>query len=267
MDVLVGKPADRFPVAVPYIMLLQCDHWCELTGQPAWTYHDWLIQDPAEHVKVYRDFDQQLPFDILQPLVAAAREQREALEIVHTNGGHFYRDSRSGQTELLDENLHHRTGGPNQKQLVFDKAHVMQHVQVVAASDLAASGRYDYVEAAARAYGNEKFIMNGVVGTFYQCTAYVGETNLFTLLHDAPELIHCLSERILERTIEETRALAAVGHDAIYVDDALTTRDIISRDFYERFSMPYVKVMIDEIHALGKKAVLIYSGGVADRIE
>ena len=108
--------------------------------------------------------------------------------------------------------------------------------------------------------------MNGVVGTFWQCTGQVGETNLFALLHDEPELIEYLSARLLERTIEDIRALAAAGDDAIYIDDALTTCDLISPAFYERFSMPYVREMVREIHRLGKMAVLIYFGGVADRI-
>jgi len=76
----------------------------------------------------------------------------------------------------------------------------------------------------------------------------------------------CGVYRILEDTLEDIRALAAAGCDAIHIDDAMTTRDMISRDFYERFSMPYVKPMVDEIHALGKVAVVIYFGGVADRI-
>ena len=41
---------------------------------------------------------------------------------------------------------------------------------------------------------------------------------------------------------------------------------MISVAFYERFALPYVRAMIEEIHALGKKAVLIYFGGVSDRL-
>ena len=108
--------------------------------------------------------------------------------------------------------------------------------------------------------------MQGVVGTFWQCTGYVGETNLFSLLYDAPDLIAYLSEKLLARTIEQIRALALAGVDAVYIDDALTTCDMISVAFYERFSMPYVQAMVDEVHALGKRAVLIYFGGVADRV-
>ncbi|MCS7221983.1 MAG: hypothetical protein N0A15_11975 [Anaerolineae bacterium] len=263
---LEGRPVDRFPVAVPYIFLLQCDHWCEITGQPAWTYYAWQIQEPAEHVKAYANFDQKLPFDILQPIVARSREEREALEIIQKDSQHYYYDRRTGQMIWLNEDLPHSASGPNQTRYVFDRKDVQQHVVVRSASELLASGRYDFIQAAREAFP-DKFILNGVIGTFYQCTWYVGETNLFSLLYDDPDLIHYLSQRILEQTIEEIRALATAGDDAIYVDDALTTCDMISVDFYERFSFPYVKAMVDEIHALGKKAVLIYFGGVMDRVK
>lgn len=265
--VLEGRPVDRFPVAVPYIMLLQEDHWCELTQQPAWTFYEWLIQDPAEHVKVYLDFDQQLPFDILQPVRAAPRAEREALEVVEREGRYYYHNRRTGEMELLILDLHQRHGGPNQIQRVFDKEDVRRLVEVIPAQRLIDSGVFDFIVEAKRVLGDRKFLMNGVIGTFYQCTWYVGESNLFVMLYDAADLIHYLSQHILEKTIEEIRALAAVGHDAIYIDDALTTCDLISRAFYEQFSLPYVKAMVDEIHALGKKAVLIYFGGVADRVD
>jgi len=238
--VLNGQAMDRFPVAVPYIMLLQTDHWCELTGQPAWTYWDWLHQDPAEHVVVYADFCRQLPFDIFQPQWAPTRQERENWEVVHQDGKHYSRDHRTGDLALLKEDLPHAFGGPNQTQYVHDQADADRHLRIRSATERLESGRYDFMCEARRAYP-DIFIMNGVIGTFYQCTWAVGETRLFSMLYDEPELIHYMSKRILEDTLEDIRALAAAGCDAIYIDDAMTTRDMISRDFYERFSMPYVR--------------------------
>jgi len=264
--VLEGRPVDRFPVAVPYIMLLQCDHWCELTGRPAWTWYEWLHQDPAEHVRVYEDFDRQLPFDILQPQRAPSRAQRESARFVHQDGQHYRRDQRTGEMVLLNEDLPNSNAAANEARSVFDRADVRRLIEVRPAERILEDGHYDFVREAARLFGGRKFLMNGVTGTFWQCTFYLGETNLFLLLHEDPGLIEYLSDRLLERTIEEIRALAAASHDAIYVDDALTTNDMISVAHYERFSLPRVRAMVEEIHRLGKKAVLIYFGGVADRI-
>jgi len=258
---------DRFPVVVPYVFLLQCDHWCELTGQPAWTYHAWLVQEPAQHVKEYERFDAQLPFDILQPQWAPSREWRESVEVVHEGDKHYFKDRRTGKLHLLNEDLPHLAAGPNETQRVFDRADVDSQVIPTPAEKRLEWGDYDFIREASRTFGDRKFIMNGVVGTFYQCTHYVGETNLFLMLHEKPDLIEYLSARLLERTIEGIRALAAAGDDAIYIDDALTTSDLVSPQFYERFSLPYVRPMVEEIHRLGRKAVLIYFGGIADRLD
>ena len=42
---------------------------------------------------------------------------------------------------------------------------------------------------------------------------------------------------------------------------------MISVKHYERFSLPYMKEMVREIHSLGQKAIIIYFGGIADRLE
>lgn len=261
-----GRPVDRFPVAAPYLQLLQEDHWCELTGRPAWTYYDWMLQEPAEHVKEYGLYLEQLPFDLLTPQHAMPRERRLSLEVVEDGGAHYYHDRRTGERQLLNEDLHQMHGGPNVRRTVFSKEDVDAQVRVTPAGEQLASGRYDYIREAARLYGRDHFVITGVVNTFYQCTAYLGETNLFAMLHDDPALIEYLSERILARIVEDVRALAAAGSDAIWIDDALSTCELISLPFYERFCRPYVKALVDEIHAQGKKAVLVYFGGIADRV-
>jgi uroporphyrinogen decarboxylase len=87
------------------------------------------------------------------------------------------------------------------------------------------------------------------------------------MLVDNPDLVDYLSKRILDQTIETIRRLAAAGGDAIFIDDAMCTSDMISVKHYERFGLPYVREMVREIHRLGQKAVVIYFGGAADRLE
>jgi uroporphyrinogen decarboxylase len=95
----------------------------------------------------------------------------------------------------------------------------------------------------------------------------VGLTNLFELLASEPDLIDYISQKILEQNIEDIRSHASAGGDAIYIDDATATSDMISVKHYERFCLPYMKQMVDEIHRLGHKAILIYFGGITDRLD
>jgi uroporphyrinogen decarboxylase len=57
------------------------------------------------------------------------------------------------------------------------------------------------------------------------------------------------------------------GTDMIFIDDATATKDMISVKMYREFSLPYLTRLVDEIHNLGMKAVLIYFGGISDRVE
>jgi uroporphyrinogen decarboxylase len=45
------------------------------------------------------------------------------------------------------------------------------------------------------------------------------------------------------------------------------TSELISLAHFERFSLPHMQIMVDEIHRVGHKAILVYYGGIADRLE
>ena len=176
---LDGRPVDRFPVAAPYLFLTQIDHWCALTGQPAWTYYAWLLQEPADHVRGYTDLLCQLPFDLLQPHRAPTRACRDALTVIERDGQHYYQDRRTGELTWLNGDLPHSQSVANQTRRVFDDSDIRSVVAVPSAADLLASGRYDFIQQASRTFGDEMYLLNGVTGTFWQCTFYTGETNLF----------------------------------------------------------------------------------------
>jgi len=119
-----------------------------------------------------------------------------------------------------------------------------------------------------QAFGQDHFILTGgVVGTLFSSSLYLGMTNLYALLVEQPDLVDYLSARILEQNTEVIRWFAALGGDAIYIDDATATSDMISVAHYERFCLPYMRQMVDEIHRLGKQAIIIYFGGIADRLD
>jgi len=239
-----------------------------LTGKPAWTYYQWLYASPDEHLEGYRILASQLPFDWLEPVGAPSREEREVTQFEERGGKHFQINTRTGDAWELNEDLPHRAGTANQERRVFQRKDVNELVRVTSAERSISLGHGDYVTAAVEAFGEDKFILNGgVTGTFWDCTWYLGMVNLFMAIREEPDLVDYLSSRLLEQSIERIRALAARGGDGIYIDDAITTNDVISASDYERFSMPYVSEMIKEAHSLGQKVILIYFGGIADRVE
>ena len=267
---LDGRPLDRLPVVVLYYPLYQQDHFAALSGRPEWELHQWLNAPPEEHTRTYLEMAAQTPFDMLEPQSALPREARARAEFLLQGGRPFRRDRGTGRLTPLSPTVsgHARDYHANEEQIVFDHADVKAQVLVEKADRMIARGDNDYLDALIAAAGATHFILSGgVIGTLYSCTRYLGMTNLFELLAAQPDLVDYLSSRILESNIEHIRRLAAAEGDAIFIDDATATSDMISVAHYERFSLPYMTEMVREIHRLGHKAIIIYFGGVGDRLD
>lgn len=269
---LEGKPVDRCPVTSLYNFLYQLDHFSELTGWPAWRMSEWLAMAPEAHVELYARMQAAAPFELLQPQHSAASGAwRARQEFVEKDGRPFRHDRETDEWVPLDQAAvsgHASDYHANEERWVFSKADVDARVTVTPAAQQIADGANDYLDAVVKRFGREAFILSGgVIGTIYSCHWHVGLTNLFSLLLEEPELIEYLCEKILAQNLEAIRRFAAAGGDAIYIDDATATSDMISPALYERFSLPYLKAMVAEIHRLKHKAILIYFGGIMDRLE
>ncbi len=270
-NALEGKTVDRMSVTVLYNQLYYQDHFAELTGKEQWELHKWLNSDPDEHVAIYKEMISKTPFEILQPQGAPSRYSREDIEFVIKDGKPYIYDKREDRyTPVVTETV---SGHPvdyqaNQTQYVYSIDDVKEQFRLHKAEDMLAGGSNDYLDAVITKLGSDNFILSGgVVGTLYLCHGYVGLTNLYAMLIEKPELIDYLSHRLLEQNIETIRYYAKSGGDAIYIDDAMTTSDMISVKHYERFCLPFMSEMVKEIHTLGHKAIIIYFGGIADRLE
>jgi hypothetical protein len=259
------------PVTVLYNQLYYLDHFSELTGKEQWELHKWLNSSPEDHLVIYKEMISKTPFEILQPQSAPSHYSRENVEFIVKDGKPFRYDKREDKfTPVVAETVsgHATDYRSNQTQYVFDKSDVSKHFRLYKAEDMIANGSNDYLDAVIAKHGKDNFILsNGVVGTLYLCHSYVGLTNLYAMLIEKPNLIEYLSQKLLEQNIETIRFYANSGGDAIYIDDAMTTSDMISVEHYERFCLPYMKEMVNEIHRLGHKAIVIYFGGIADRLE
>lgn len=267
---LEGRPVGHNPVTVLYNQLYHLDHFEELTGEPQWRSRAWLHSTPDEYVRLFARMHAQASFEILQPDCAPPRAIREVAEFIEVDGHHYRRDKRTGsRLPLLSPVSGHAFDDrANETQYVFDKRDVDEGVKITNAKDLIARGDNDYIEAVVNKFGKDHFILSGgVVGVQYACSAYVGLTNVFILMAERPNFIDYLCHIILEQNIEIIRQLAVSDGDAIYIDDATATRDMVSVRHYERFSLPYMQAMVEEIHRLGYKAILIYFGGIADRLD
>lgn len=266
---LEGRPVDRMPVGVMYRYLYERDHFAELTGRPQWHMHKWLHASPEEYAEVSRAMAERVPFDILNPTDAPSRRLRKDTEFAEI-GGKLHRVECGRRLELPPPATpgHARDYRANETQVVFTKEDVDAQVKPVKAEDAIAMGVNDYLGAAVASLGKGHFVLcGGGTGTIWACGEYLGQTNLLAMLIQEPALVEYLSRKILECSLETIRRIAAAGVDGIWIDDAMATSDMISVEHYERFSLPYITEMVREIQAAGCKAVLVYFGGVMDRLD
>jgi uroporphyrinogen-III decarboxylase len=268
-NALMGNKVDRLPVTALYNMLYFQDHFAELTGLPQWQLHQWLYSTPEEYLYTYLNMIGQVPFEILQPELAPPYQAREYVRFFTRDGKHYLEDQSSGEIKALDSvSGHARDYTANETQFIFTEKDARELIKIDKAEDLIASGENDYIKAVVEALGKDHFVLSGgVVGPIYGSGKYVGQTNSLAMLVDQPYLMDHLCAKITEQNIENIRAWAAAGGDAIYIDDATATSDMVSVKVYERFSLPYMKMMVDEIHRLGHVAIILYFGGVSDRLE
>jgi hypothetical protein len=226
-----GVNLSHFPVVVPYPDLLHRDQWEKITKQPYWTYFEWLKMEPEEHCKEYERFMEMLPFDWITPCWASSREDRENMEIIESEDGTCLVKER-GIIREIPKDLHHLTPPPQEERLVYTREDIEEKVEVISAETLISLGHLDYIEEAVKSIGDKCFITAVISDTFAWCYEYVGISNLFTLLYEEPELIHYLSEKLLEKVTEEIRALGKVGVDGIFIEECLNTSEILSPPFF-----------------------------------
>jgi len=270
--VMEGRPVDCYPVTQTYAELYWTTNLSDITGAPAWKNRTLWYAGVAEHLEILRTVFEKVPFDMQLPMLRVARrEDRERQEFVEKDGRPYRHDTATDEWELLDEpsksGFPHDESAP-QAQTVFTIDDVERRVAVTPVARLAREGELDAVEAAVREFGNEYSIVGGgLTGVFWSCIVHVGQLNLLSMLIDQPKVIDALCERILAGNLEGIRRLAETGADVVRLDDAMASAEMISVAHYERFCLPYMKAMVDEIHRCGMKAVVIYFGSVMDRLE
>ncbi len=266
---LAGQPTDRPPVTVLYSMLYFEDHFSELTGLPAWELVRWLNTEPDEYFRLFKLMHDQAPFEMLQPHIATPLLERQANDFIQLNGRLIRRNRLTGVIEgLASISGHARDYQANETQKIYSRRDIARVIEVPDPCQRAAEGVNAYLEKIVAEIGNDFYIVSGgVVGTVYSCGWYLGQQNSLAMLLDNPELVDEVCKRITEQNLATINQLALGGGDAIYIDDATATSDMISLKQYERFSLPYITRMVSEIHRLGHQAILIYFGGVMDRLE
>jgi len=265
-----GLPPDQLPVCASYQALYYEDHFDELTGQPRLHYQKWLYSPREEFLATLRTIVDLVPFDMLQVPFSPPESWRQRVRFVEEDGSTFLLDTVSGSRQRLVESKtgHAKDEVLNEEMLVRDVRDLREKFPVRRAEDHIRDGGAERAREIVEAFGDENYILaGGVAGTIFGCGSYVGQTNALAMFLEKPDFMHELCKHYTEHSVEWIRAICSAGGDAIYLDDAMAGNDMISPAVYEEFCVPHLEPLVAEAHSHNHKVILIYFGGVMDRLE
>ena len=266
-----GRPVDRMPVAASYLQLYHQDHFDELTGLPRHHYQKWNYGPTDEFLSTFRTMVEAVPFDMLQVPWPIPDPVRERTEFVEKDGQCFLHDTEQDvwdEIPITTKSGHATDYAATTTPVIHDLADLRRKFPVTRAEVMIREGAIGRTPALVEEFGDQFFIVSGnVVGTIYGCGAYVGQTNALMGFIERPAFMHDLCKHHAERNIERIRAQCSAGGDAVYIDDATATSDMVSPAIYEEFSLPYTKQVVDVAHECNHRIFVVYFGGVADRLD
>ncbi len=259
--------SNDYPVVIPYIDIFVRDHWDEITDKPWWVQNIWDVDAMLE---VEKSFQEKVDIDWVPAPICPPRDWRKVHRVKALKGRLFLVDAVSSAMEEISRPP---PGGfvsnwPElQEPFIKIIEDVDTQIKITSAEELIEGGSLDYVEAIVDEYRSEKFIVSWVGSPFWQIYPYFGVKKAILNLFEKPKLIKHLLDKLVARNLEYLRAYARMGVDCIWVEECLTSADIMSPALFERFVLPYLKTLISEIRRLGMKSIYYPCGDVRDRLE
>ncbi|MDO8142004.1 MAG: MtaA/CmuA family methyltransferase [Candidatus Brocadiales bacterium] len=106
-------------------------------------------------------------------------------------------------------------------------------------------------------------VPGNLVGPLSLATSLIDATILFKALRREPEDVHGLLRFLTDNSIRYGEALIKSGADLIVISDPSATGEILGPELFEEFVIPYLNMMIDRMHMLGKPVIVHICGNVS----
>jgi uroporphyrinogen-III decarboxylase len=274
---LSGRPVDRLPVAPPYLHLYLSE---TIRRRALAGYRDWMVNrselrlDPAQVAVIQTQARRQAwdwlgdqpdwiwtrpspPADWLSQCVL--RVDREHLWQVHVPTGAKEDLSSPGAST---DSTHDRWERP----LPRDQAEVDALVALVPAEELLAGGSLLLASGLVEEFGQQRFVCGTMGSPFWRCYSLLGFKGLMTMPLDNPRLMHRLLERQTAALMEMARANAAIDVHGVFIEECLTSADLISPRVYDEFVFPYDLALLSELRRLDLPSVFYVCGDVVPRL-
>lgn len=143
---------------------------------------------------------------------------------------------------------------------------VNQLVPLLTAQQILEQGSLEALARLVRADANQLFWCGFLTTPFWEAYSRLGFQNLMKMPLDTPTLFQYLLERLLQRQAAYVEAYAAIGVKGCYVEECMSSADMISPRLYDRFVYPYDHELLKNIAAHHLPAIFYITGDINPRL-
>jgi uroporphyrinogen-III decarboxylase len=139
-------------------------------------------------------------------------------------------------------------------------------VPVRSAGELAAQGAFDVTANLAKLVGDRLPLSCIAPTPFWSTYGLLGFQGMMVMMREKPDLFTYLMQRRGRQRMEVLAGHAAAGVQYLWLEECLSSADLISPRDYERFAFATAGPYIAEAKRLGLTVVLYYCGDVMSRL-
>jgi uroporphyrinogen-III decarboxylase len=272
---IAGKPVDLPPVAPLYLSLFLAEEiqrqvlrgYRAVLGEQVeaqlTTAGDTAIRLAAAH-EALAWLGEKPDWLWAEPL---ARGQEPAAYTLRRQGERIWRiHPLTGQSEEVTTSANPNLEDRWDLKLPQDREEVAALVPDHSPEDYLGNGQLTLAAAEQAACGGEFLVCGTISSPYWHCYSLIGFHGLMTLPREAPRLCHYLLERQLAQACNLGRAYHTLGVPAIYIEECMTSADLISPRMYQEFVLPYARELVRELKALGLYVIFYMCGDVVPRL-
>jgi hypothetical protein len=130
-----------------------------------------------------------------------------------------------------------------------------------------ADGWAEHPRAAVERWGDD-YLVHGAMGTgWWGAYAMLGFAGMMEAMLTDPELLDTIIANRLDQLLTRLEVYSEAGVGCVFVEETLSSSDLISEADYLRFSFPAAHRLLERARELGLRTVYYYCGGIEDRLE
>jgi len=158
-------------------------------------------------------------------------------------------------------------GSPSTAEHIVSDPSVLDKMEVPDPSkDYRAKSAYECTEHIIKHYGDDKYYFMTLVCPFTLVGELRGVENLMMDLFDQPDFVKDMLKLATEAIDTYTEYFIGCGTDGFCMADPTASGDLIGKEDFEQFAMPYSKACIDKIRKMGGSSILHICGNTSDRL-